>query len=185
MSFPVEGAWARESVSIDGSEPFETQRVCWLQVGPAYADLRVPFHPVAVSQCFAGRSGWNGDRFHWAHRLDLEPGPGDDVGDLAWERGRLIERGWLGDIAYEEVWVRRDGDGAPRLAAEGPDACLVQAGRHMVTVVDRRRHGGSFAACYRVLGPSGWQVRDAIGTATSLPSPDSLPPEWRLVAGAR
>jgi hypothetical protein len=182
VSFRVDGAWARKSVSIGGSEPFEMQRVCWLQAGSAFADLRVPFLPGAAFQCFAGRAGWDGDRFRWSHRLDLEAGGGEDVGELAWDNGRLIERGWLGDVRYEEVWERQGRDDGPSLAAEGPHACLVQAGRHSISVVDQRDRGGEFAACYRVLGAAGWHVRDGIGDTTSLPSPDAVPPAWRLLA---
>jgi hypothetical protein len=184
MSFPVDGAWTRESVSIDGSEPFETQRVCWLQAGSSYADLRVPFHPAAATSCFAGHAGWDGDSFRWTHRLDLDPANHEDVGELAWEHGRLIERGWLGDVRYEEVWSRRGGDDGSRLAAEGPDSCLVRVGRHALTIVDRRGRGGEFAACYRVLQPSGWQVHDAIGNAAALPTPDSIPSAWLPMAVA-
>jgi hypothetical protein len=75
VTFPVQGAWTRQSVSIDGSEPFELQRVYWLQTTSVYADLRVPFHPAGGTACFAGRSGWDGDRYVWSHPLDLI-GPG-------------------------------------------------------------------------------------------------------------
>ncbi|MDQ1419573.1 MAG: hypothetical protein QOJ52_1535 [Acidimicrobiaceae bacterium] len=75
MTFPVQGAWTRQSVSINGSEPFELQRVYWLQTTSVYADLRVPFHPAGGTACFAGRSGWDGDRYVWSHPLDLI-GPG-------------------------------------------------------------------------------------------------------------
>jgi hypothetical protein len=82
-------------MAIDGGEAFETQHVYWLQAGPCYADLRVPFHPAATARCFAGRAGWDDGCFRWAHRLDLEAANPEDVGELAWEDGRLIERGWF------------------------------------------------------------------------------------------
>jgi hypothetical protein len=75
VTFSVQGVWTRQSVSLDGGEPFETQHVYWLQAGDCYADVRVPFHPAGGTSCFAGRSGWDGDRFRWTHRLDFEAPP--------------------------------------------------------------------------------------------------------------
>ncbi|MDQ1393945.1 MAG: hypothetical protein QOF30_2922 [Acidimicrobiaceae bacterium] len=179
MSFSVRGAWTRESVSIAGSEAFETQLVYWLQAGPCYADIRVPFHPAGTFRCFAGRSGWRGDDFRWTHRLDLEGSNPEDVGRLFWEEGRLVERGWFGDVTYEEVWLRLDDDKGPFLAAEGPGECLVRVGEHAVTIVDDRRdREGALAACYQVLSPAGWEIRAAIGDTSTLPSPSEIPPEW-------
>lgn len=167
MSFSVEGAWTRQSVSVDGGEPFETQRVYWLQAGPCYADLRVPFHPSAGIGCFGGRSGWDGECYRWSHRLDLAGFDGDDVGSLTWDGERLIEWGVIGAdrYAYEEVWVRLPGS-EPRSSCEtqeAPDGCHVQVGGHAITIVDDRPAGGSFRASYRVLGPDGWQTSAAIG----------------------
>jgi hypothetical protein len=191
VTFCVDGAWTRQSVTVDGSEAFETQHVYWLQVGPWYADLRVPFHPAGGTSCFAGRSGWvgDGDRYRWAHELDLagpcvddvdrgvpDPlaaladglgsGPGaEDIGDLTRDRDRLIERGLLGDIPYEEVWVRMpDGEGDRQSEAQlAPDACFVRVGGHSITVVDARLVGGEFGACYQVRTGDEWQVRAVIG----------------------
>lgn len=175
----MQGAWTRESVSVDGSEAFETQLVYWLQAGPCYADMRVPFHPAGGFRCFAGRSGWDGDDFRWTHRLDLEGSNPEDTGRLIWEEGRLVERGWFGDVAYEEVWLRLDDDTGPFLAVEGPAGCLVRVGDHAVTVLDDRgNRGGALAACYRVLSAAGWDIRAAIGDATTLPSPGDVPCEW-------
>jgi hypothetical protein len=180
VSFSVQGAWTRESVTVAGSDAFETQLVYWLQAGPCYADIRVPFHPGAAFRCFAGRGGWRGDSFLWTHRLDLEESNPEDVGHLFWEQGRLVERGWFGNLAYEEVWRRIDDEKGPFVAAEGPNGCLVRVGDHAVTVIDRRGSSSreSFGACYRVLTLDGWETRVAIGDAAPLPSPAEIPTEW-------
>jgi len=184
----LHGAWTRRSVSIDGGPAFETQSVVWLQAGTRYADLRVPFHPDAAGRCFTGRSGWDGDRFRWTHQLDLEgPGPAaaDDVGDLTWEDGAVVERGMfptrLGDVPYEEVWVRLPGADGSWQVLEAPHACLVRVGDHAITVVDRRPGGGVFAACYRVQVSAGWRTELAIGDGATLPAPGEAPRDWRVV----
>jgi hypothetical protein len=193
VSFQVQGAWTRQSVSIDGSEHFELQHVYWLQTDSVYADLRVPFHPAGGTACFAGRSGWDGDRYRWSHPLDLsnpdpasasdpdptpgpDPGPGrargcasrsgpDDIGHLIMDGDRLVERGRLpgGTTTYEEIWVRLPGDDGEVEAIESPAACHVQVGDHAITIVDGRPEGGSFNACYQVRTARGWEVGAAIG----------------------
>lgn len=179
----VHGAWARRSASVDGCPHFETQLVVWLQAGRQYADLRVPFHPAADERCFTGRSFWDADRYRWTHVLDLEPGSpaADDVGDLRWEDGALVERGLFptaaGPIAYEEIWARLPGSEGSSCALVAPGACLVRVGDHAITVVDARETGGEFRACYRVREPHGWRVVAAIGNPADLPGPDA-PPDW-------
>jgi hypothetical protein len=169
--FEVSGAWTRKSVSVEGSEPFETQRVYWLQAGPCYADIRVPFHPGAGASCFSGRSGWDGGRFRWTHRLDLVETGAVDVGDLFWDGDRLIERGTIGDpaVAYEEVWVRLPDDGGESEALEAADGCHVQVGGHAITIVDGRGAGGSFGASYRVRFGDRWESRAVIGRGAAMP----------------
>jgi hypothetical protein len=154
-------------VSIDRSEPFELQRVYWLQTESVYADLRVPFHPAGGTACFAGRSGWEGDRYRWSHLLELStPEPKDapdDIGDLTWKGDRLIERGLLaGGATYEEVWRRLPGDRGQPEVLEAAHACHVRVGNYAVTIVDTRP-GGSFNACYRVRTTHGWEISAAIG----------------------
>jgi hypothetical protein len=184
----LHGAWTRRSVSIGGGPAFETQTVVWLQAGTRYADLRVPFHPEADERCFAGRSGWDGDRYRWTHRLDLEgteTAAGDDTGELTWEDGAVVERGMFptadGVVPYEEAWVRLPEADGPWQALEAPHACLVRVGRHSITVVDRRAGGGGFAACYRVQRSGRWRIELAIGDATTLPAPGDVRRDWRLV----
>ncbi|MFI5040844.1 MAG: hypothetical protein ACHQNA_03170 [Acidimicrobiales bacterium] len=187
----VQGAWMRQAASIDGGPFFETQRVVWLQAGTCYADLRVPFHPAADRRCFTGRSFWDADAYRWTHHLDLESADGeaspaaDDVGLLRWSDGALVETGMFptptGPVAYEEIWVRLPGDTGPWLALDGPDGCLVRVGDHAITVVDRRASGGTFAACYRILGADGWQIEMAIGGVDALPGPDAAVEGWSVI----
>jgi hypothetical protein len=181
----MNGAWGRRSVAVGGGPHFETQHVVWLQAGPCYADIRVPFHPAADRRCFTGRSGWEGARYRWSHHLDLQTlsPAADDVGELVWEDGALVERGLFptsdGAVTYEEVWVRLPGDDGPSVAFEAANACLVRVGDRAITVVDERP-GGEFHACYRILGDDGWAVAAAIGDGAGLPSPD-VPPDWPVV----
>jgi hypothetical protein len=182
----VHGVWLRRWVTVDGSERFETQHVVWLQAGPAYADVRVPFHGGAEERCFTGRSGWDGVAYRWTHRIDLE-GPNspaaDDTGELTWEGGVLFERGVFptgsGPVTYEEGWVRAPGADGPWQVFEAPGAGLVRVGDHAITVVDRRAFGGGFGACYRVRGEHRWEVELAIGDVATLPAPGEVPSGWR------
>ena len=183
----VHGAWTRQSASIDDGPHFETQMVIWLQAGTCYADLRLPLHPAADTRCFTGRSGWEGERYRWTHHLDLESAypAAEDVGDLTWEDGALVERGlWPtgdGAVRYEERWIPLPGPRLPYLALEAPGCCLVRVGSHALTVTDRRPDGGPFSACYRVLDGGRWEVVAAIGEGDSLPDPTSPPSRWSVV----
>jgi len=184
----VHGAWTRRSASVGGGPHFETQLVVWVQSGTRYADIRVPFHPGAGERCFAGRSGWDGDRYRWTHAFELhgfDVPPADEVADLTSERGALIERGTFptdsGAVGYEEVWDRLPGADGTWQALESPYGCLVRVGDHAITVVDRRHEGGRFAACYRVRASTGWKIELAIGEASELPLPGGAAPGWRVV----
>lgn len=181
----VHGAWARRCLTVGAGERFETQHVVWIQAGACFADVRVPFHPDAAERAFAGRSGWAGSDYRWSHGIDLYPISGDDTGQLSWEDGLLVERGIFpsdhGEVAYVEWWERLDGADGPFVALEAPGACLVRAGGHAITVVDRRESGGDFAACYRVHDRGRWTVKASIGDGASLPSPDEAPRDWRVI----
>lgn len=185
----LHGAWGRRWVTIGGGARFETQSVVWLQAGPCYADVRVPFHIAAESRCFTGRSRWDGDRFRWTHELDLEGSDSpaaDDTGRLTFVAGGVIERGEFptaaGAVAYEEMWSEEPGGDGPWEAFVAPHACRVQVGAHAITVVDYRNWGKGFAASYWVRIADRWTARLAIGDSDSLPAPDaSLSPDWKLV----
>jgi hypothetical protein len=171
MTFDVGGPWTRQSVSLAGGPFFEAQWVYWLQVGTTYADMRVPFVDSAPTSCFAGHSDWDGDRFRWTHELDLAPSPvtDADIGDLFWDGDYLVERGLLGQLGYEERWIRLpDGEGQSE-AVMGPGSCRVQVGGHAITIIDTRTTGGSFNAWYQRRTPGGWQVHAVIGDVAEAP----------------
>jgi hypothetical protein len=185
----LHGAWSRRWVTVGNGAAFETQSVIWLQAGPCYADLRVPFHPDAVPRCFAGRSGWDGEEYRWTHELDLEGAyspAADDTGEMRVEGGAVIERGLFptatGPLPYEEMWVGLPGGEGVWQAFSAPHACLVRVGGHSITVVDLRGWGKGFAAAYWVLTANRWVSQLSLGDPTRLPTPDTLPPaDWRLV----
>jgi len=175
------GAWARRAASVDGSPRFETQHVVWIQVGTCYADVRVPFHEAAATRCFAGRSGWDGgDRYRWHRRIDSEPFTGEDVGELSWDGGALVERGMFptsdGEAAYVEEWVRLPGSDGPFLALEADDACMVRAGDHAITML---RADDGVTAVYRTRRDGSWADILTVGIAPSH-GPDD-PPMWPVI----
>lgn len=180
----VHGVWVRRAVSVDDGPLFETQHAVWIQAGSAYADIRVPFHQRGETRCFTGRSGWDGDRYRWTHGLDLQgwdSPAADDVGDLSWENGLLVERGMFptadGAVAYVEHWDRLPGAVGPWEVQEAADACLVRVGDHSITAVDAP---AGFTACYRVLDGGVWRTRLVIGDAADLPTPFDA--EWPVVS---
>jgi hypothetical protein len=183
------GVWSRRWVTIGRGVRFETKLVVWLQAGPCYADIRVPFHPAAVERCFSGRSGWDGEEYRWTHDLDLEGADSpaaDDTGRLTFVEGAVVEHGQFptldGSMPYEELWVRAPGSDGPWEAFIAPHACLVRAGSHAITVCDSRSRGEGFAACYRVQEAGRWEPRLSIGDTAALPDPDAfMPSDWRLV----
>ncbi|HEY2428720.1 MAG TPA: hypothetical protein VGI06_07310 [Acidimicrobiales bacterium] len=182
--FDLHGAWTRRWVALDGGLPFETQTVIWLQAGPCYADVRVPFHPAGAERCFAGRSGWDGPQYRWTHHFDLEPGSpaADDIGSLRWNGDVLREEGVFptaeGGRSYVEAWVPLGADG-PYAAAESPRGMFVRVGRHAIGVVGT---AGRLAAAYWREGDGGWGRELAIGDPRLVPSPqDGTPPGWTVV----
>jgi hypothetical protein len=181
----VHGAWTRRWMTVDGGPAFETQHVVWLQAGPCYADLRVPFHPEAVPRCFAGRSGWIGEHYRWTHTLDLEGADApsaDDVGELEWRDGALVETGRFptatGAVAYVEVWDRLPGAEGSWAAHEAPGCCLVRVGAHALVAA---AGPAALAVCYWRQHDGAWRTVRGIGDLAELPTPDD-PGDWPLVA---
>ena len=134
----VTGAWIRRERSIDGEPPTECSDVVWLQVGPWFADLRLPrpgrnaLHAYDAAHAFSGRlevGSVNGScaRVTWHH--DLDTGVHDGASDGVHEEGSdcgpdsadvevrddvLIETG----AGYVEWWARSEqrpvgSDGTP------------------------------------------------------------------------
>jgi len=116
----LQGAWVRASRSIGDGPPAECSDVVWLQVGPWFADLRLPRpgrrarHPFDEAQAFSGRlavlhrSG-AAARVAWHHDLDSlagpdgHPGPPDEA-TVTDRHGVLIESG----DGYVEWWERSE-----------------------------------------------------------------------------
>ena len=114
----LEGAWVRSSRSIDDGPPDECSDVVWLQVGPWFADLRLPrpgrcaAHAFDEAHAFSGRlavlaDDGPGARVAWHHDLDTAaPADGHagdpDEADVAVRDGVLIESG----DGYVEWWAR-------------------------------------------------------------------------------
>jgi hypothetical protein len=122
------GPWVRTARSIDDGPPDECSDVVWLQVGPWFADLRLPrpgcagTHAFDTAHAFSGRlevigSEGPGLRVAWHHDLDsIDPDgshPGEPDSAVVQVRdGCLIESG----PGYVEWWDR------PRHPAAGPSA---------------------------------------------------------------
>lgn len=107
----LDGAWRRAGLSL-GDEPFvENSNVLWLQAGPYFADLRVPYAPVEQgrshldgAQAFSGQSHYDPPRMTWRHDLDTMPRAvgHQDTAVLEQHGPLLVERG----EGYTERWQR-------------------------------------------------------------------------------
>ena len=87
------GPWVRTARSIDDGTPDECSDVVWIQVGPWFADVRLPRpgraprHAFDEAHAFSGRlevldSTGRGARVAWHHDLDsFDPGAGGGDGD--------------------------------------------------------------------------------------------------------
>ncbi len=110
--------WQRQSLSIEGDDPFEDSHVYWLMAGDYYADIRWPRENSAVSTqmpslfCFAGRaileSTGESTAMRFLHDLDLQPDAREDVGQLVLTPSLLEEHGEVeldgNTIRFKEVW---------------------------------------------------------------------------------
>lgn len=146
------GAWVRSARTYGGGPPTECSDVVWVQVGPWFADFRLPrpgassTHPYDRARAFSGvldvrHAEGTTATVEWHHDLDTDradSGPGDagpDAGTLVLGGGLLIETG----EGYVEWWSRPAGSperltGPPREwvaehldAAGAVDARMVSA----------------------------------------------------------
>jgi len=106
------GVWQRESLSVENGAAYEDSNVLWVHAGDYFADLRWPktgANQVQIS-AFAGRATWNAPRMHFDHEVDLTKEFAQDVGNLCFSEGKLIEKGQVmvedKAIRFEETWVR-------------------------------------------------------------------------------
>ena len=184
----INGAWIRTARSIDDGPPDECSDVVWLQVGPWFADLRLPrpgrvaAHAYDAAHAFSGRlevvstdgcGPGDGARVAWLHDLDTaghEEGYGHepDTADVVVRDGVLIESG----AGYVEWWGRRrdrpDGETAAVVSgrvlehgpgADGPGfARLVWADGMAVCVWAGPVPGGAWCA-----EDTGWEPARVVG----------------------
>jgi len=106
------GVWQRESISVDGREPYEDSNVLWLHAGDYFADIRWPKSGGAIrpTSAFAGKALWESPKMRFMHEVDLAKEFDEDTGHLSLLNGLLIEKGQItiGDkvIRFQEVWSR-------------------------------------------------------------------------------
>jgi hypothetical protein len=181
------GAWVRTARSIADGPPTECSEVVWLQVGPWFADVRVPrpgrLEPDAfdAAHAFSGRLACleeSADRLRvaWDHDLDSEVHEGDP--DTAWlvvRDGVLIESG----DGYVEWWE------PPEFTPEHPDVVLAWPSPDTaaprarivcthglaVTVWSDVPAGGAWCSA-----GSGWEPQGVVGT---------VPPDLQIGAVLR
>lgn len=106
------GVWQRESISIEGGDPFEDSNVLWLHTGDYFADVRFPrpSETQAITMAFAGRAHWQSPRMRFEHEIDLTKEFTEDTGHMSFASGKLIEKGEVTVnekvIKFEEVWTQ-------------------------------------------------------------------------------
>src|SRR5271170_4118356 len=104
----LEGAWRRMGLSVVDQPFVERSDVLWLQVGPYFADLRVPYTPddpgttdMDIAQAFSGWVSFEEPWATWHHDLDTLGRPADHAdtavleghGEILFERGEgYVER---------------------------------------------------------------------------------------------
>lgn len=119
----IQGHWVRSWIKSPLVEDHDT-RVHWMQVGPCFADVRIPHDrpaldgvraldglaPAALSalaeaEGFAGRVSLEGTACTWHRAVNWHGVPDAvDVGTIAFDaEGRMVEAGVHAD--YTELWV--------------------------------------------------------------------------------
>ncbi len=149
------GAWRRESIAIQGMDPFEDSCVIWLQSPSRYADVRVPLPGTdAQPESFGGRQEWREPRLTFHHELDYTGRFPQDSGILSRDGDILIEDGSVDldgkTTTYRERWVPQTPVHAAYLAVEARDendrlqAIAVRVGEHAAVI----SQSPSFNAAY-------------------------------------
>ncbi len=183
------GAWIRTNRSIALDPPLECSDVIWLQVGPWFADLRLPrpgqvaHHAFDEAHAF---SGWlevvidqgDGAQVAWHHDLDTTPhvaGQEPDAAGVEVRAGVLVEAG----DGYVEWWeppaTVPDGSAAMVLSRSGDDpvqARLVCVAGMAVCVWGGMAPGGGAWSCAEL----DWEPARVVGM---------LPPELGMAAALR
>jgi hypothetical protein len=194
----VQGAWIRQGLAV-GDGPFrEMSDVLWLQVGPFFADIRLPrpslegdralggivmVNALNAARAFSGTVSGGGDRLLWHHDLDtmaVRPAHDDSAvvlrfADLLIEAGAgYVERWHAGHPRPVEgsVFERRT------LATGAVDARMLHVGDDAVAVWATPARGGARLqrladGCWVLAGKVGAQ-RLSEEVATTLPGRDEL-----------
>ncbi len=139
------GVWQRESIAINGAEPFEDSVAYWLHAGDFYADMRWPVCSKTDSRksAFAGAATWSAPYMRFSHEIDYTDDIPEDVGHLSVFRGNLLERGEVKisdqTIRFQETWCplrQKDGAHSIVVASFGGDKVNEPGRGYMVRVVD-------------------------------------------------
>jgi hypothetical protein len=126
------GSWVRQGRSYDGAPRSECSDVAWFQVGPWFADLRIPrpgheaVQAYDVAQAFSGTLDVSevsdtSASVTWWHDLDTQDRPSADADTARVTAGDavLVESG----AGYVEWWRRPDG-----VETEAPGLVLERVG---------------------------------------------------------
>jgi hypothetical protein len=132
---PEAGGWRRDGIAVGDGPLRESQDVLWLQVGDAYADMRLGGErPWA----FAGVTTVTSSRVTWTHVIETAPDGFEDTGEMVPIPGGFAERGTFSDgTPYLEVWKHVDGPTAPARASVRGDAHVVRLGGRALWVTPR------------------------------------------------
>ena len=180
------GVWKRQSLQIEGGEPFEVSHAYWLQAHGFYADMRWPRGEDhrAENSAFAGTADWQAPWMRFAHEIDFNSLITEDVGHLSRENNGLRERGELQlgpkTIKFEELWrpVRPKTDNGfvdtsvnvAQLAIDADNrqkGYLVRIADHAIAMLETGP-GVFSAGCWRGESASHWQLLAAIGNHEPL-----------------
>ncbi len=170
------GVWRRESIAIDGGDPFEDSEVYWLQVGEYFADMRWPKEGETHNNisAFAGRTLWQAPKMHFVHEIDLNQALSDDVGEMSFRGEQLVERGEarVGDrvFQFEEVWVTTavPASSECRVACaigQGQSGYLVRVGDYVIALEEADGHHN--AGTWRRRGGD-WVLQFGLGRTETL-----------------
>lgn len=153
----IQGHWVRHWIKAPGFED-HTTRVHWMQVGNAYADVRIPHKRpdistydcladlsapdlavLAQAEGFAGDVTLDGSQCTWHRRINWHGVPdAPDVGDISFDaKGRMIEAGVLAD--YTELWAQNGAGPARtlRFSGGGYEGYLMSWGESFVLGIGR------------------------------------------------
>ncbi len=200
------GIWQRESIAIDGAEPFEDSVVYWLHAGDFYADMRWPISSLDDSKksAFAGTVNWSAPYMRFSHDIDYADDIQEDVGHLSVVRGKLLEQGEVTisgqTIKFQETWrplYQKRSELSFAVASFGSDRDNEPASGYIVRVEDfviamfdqvERGKRDFSAACWQLTEPLGareWRLLCGIGHHEKLEGlrtnilNGSFPPGWR------